>query len=217
MRSTRLVAVLLAVGVIAGCGGGGDGDDDAASNGGAKLQAAGEVDVDVDDAGASGSTTTIPLDEAEEGPAIVRLGSAWTAFRECIKEAGFGDEPLPTGENGTADLDPAYTEALGRCNNETGIVDAFQAFQAEGENLDPEQIELQNVGLIAFRECILRRGWEMGELEPNENGALFPTSGAPEPPEGRDSQRDYQECAKSATDAATEAAEEKDADAEENG
>ena len=214
MRSTRIASVMLVASVIAGCGGG---DDDDASGGGAQLQAAGDVKIDVGDAGASGSTTTVPVAEGEEGPAIIRLGSAWTAFRECIKGAGFGDEALPTSTEDAQDLDPAYLDALGRCNNETGIVEAFQAFQAESENLDPDQIEQMNSGIIAFRECIVRRGWEMGELTPNENGALFPSSGAPEPPAGHDSQRDYKDCAKVGTDAAAEVAAEQEKKADENG
>ncbi len=215
MRSTRFVALMLTAGVVAAsCGGDDSGDG---SSGGPKLQAAGDAKVEVTDAGDSGTTTTLAIAESEEGPAIVRLGSAWTAFRECIKKAGFGDEELPTGPNGTEGMDPAYVDALGRCNNETGIVDAFQAFQSEAENLDPDQIEAQNTGLIAFRECIIRRGWTMGDLSPNENGALFPSNGAPEPPEGTDSTRDYEECAKVATDAATELLAEQEKDAEENG
>ncbi len=214
MRSGRLVAVALAFS-LAACGGGGD-DDESTAGGGAKLQAAGDAQVDVaEDGGAA--TTTLPVAEADEGPAIIRLGSAWTAFRQCIKDAGFGDEPLPSGPDGTEGMDPAYVEALGRCNNETGIVDALEAFQEEGENLDPDQIEQQNEGLIAFRECILRKGWEMGELSPNENGVLFPSGGAPEAPEGRDSKRDYEECAKAGTDRAAEVAEQQAEDAGQGG
>jgi len=212
VRSTRLVSVLLVASTITACSGGGDSAGD-----GVKLQAAGDVKVDVGGAGLTASTTTVPVAEGEEGPAIIRLGSAWTAFRECIRNAGFGNEPLPDSAEGFADLDPAYLDALGKCNNETGIVDAFQAFQAENENLDPDQIEQMNAGLIAFRECIIRRGWEMSELTPNENGALLPSSGPPEPPVGHDSQRDYRDCAKVGTDAAADVAAEQEKKAEENG
>lgn len=186
-RACGLLVVLAAALALAACEG-------PEGRGGPTLVRAGDATVDVSghDFDANVTRTTIPVAEAEQS-ATASMGSAFVKFRECLEREGWGDEPLPSGPNDLEGVDPEYLKALGKCNTQTGLVETLQEFQRETENLDPEQIEERNQQIILFRECVIRRGWEWGELVPNENGLLGPR-GAPVAPANRDSDRDFEEC-----------------------
>ena len=47
------------------------------------------------------------------------------------------------------------------------------ATNAAQADLSPEEIEEQNRSFLAFRECLVGRGWVIPEPVPNENGLLF--------------------------------------------
>lgn len=182
-----ILAFVVTMVALAACGG---------ESGGGKprLESAGDAQVEVSDD--KGATTTLPVAE-DDVPVVQRLGSTFADFRACLDREGWGGLPIPLSQAEFEKIDPAYLDALSKCNNETGMVEVFQEFQAEAENLDPEQLEQRNEALIAFRECAIRRGWEFAKLAPDENGALTPTA-APVAPPGRDTGRDFQECGQEA-------------------
>ena len=87
-------------------------------------------------------------------------------------------------------LEPGLQKALATCNNETGIAETYQEFQAEQEAMTPEQAEERNKVMVGLFGCLDRRGWTVGEFRPDENGLLQFTS-APEAPPNADEAKDF--------------------------
>ena len=54
------------------------------------------------------------------------------------------------------------------------IADTFQEFQTSRQELDPDEIREQNEEFIELTECLRGRGWQIGDLAPDENGLLNP-------------------------------------------
>lgn len=182
-RRTVLVAVAAAllIPVLGACSSG----DGEASGDGPVIQEAGQAGQNLNDASSGAEDGgTIPLDDNDE-PAIMRIGDTFTAFQDCLAREGYADADLSQAQTDPDSLDPGLRDALGKCNNETGLSEVFQEMQTENENLTPEQIEMRNIGFLAFRECAIRNGWTWGEPEPDENG-LLGFGGAPEGPAGSD-------------------------------
>ncbi len=119
-----------------------------------------------------GSDGTIPLAE-EEGSFGSSLGSALEKFNTCNERLGWDFVGFPDPDSADPIIgDPAYAEAMGTCANESRILEVFDEQQQRMANMTPEEVEEFNTGIVALRECLLRRGWEWGELQPDENGVF---------------------------------------------
>jgi hypothetical protein len=119
-----------------------------------------------------GGEGTIPLAE-EEGSFGSSLGSALEKFNTCTERLGWEFVGFPDPDSADPVIgDPAYAEAMGTCANESRILEVFDEQQERMANMTPDEVEEFNTGIVALRECLLRRGWEWGELEPDENGVL---------------------------------------------
>jgi hypothetical protein len=128
---------------------------------------------------ASRDTTTQPevepdieVAEAEQDELDGLLNSL-TVFNGCLSDAGFEFEGAPGVAGATTDqFEATYLQALGACATSSNILDSFNAFSEAQDNRTPEEIEQFNLGLLAFRDCVIGLGWEVGELIPDERGAL---------------------------------------------
>ena len=103
--------------------------------------------------------------------------------------------------------DPNYIKSLSTCAAKSNILAALKNQQSYSDNLTPAQIEQQNKGYLAWRDCMIGRGWGIPEPKPDEKGRLFSFSGAQngqgpnfKPPPGQDilSSSDISECASEA-------------------
>ncbi len=69
--------------------------------------------------------------------------------------------------------DPDYIKALSTCAARSGIVQTLQAAQAEQDTLTPAQIKERNKGYLAWRDCMIKRGWGIPKPTPDSKGRLF--------------------------------------------
>jgi len=151
--------------------------------------------------GASGaSSDTIPL--ATQDP-TTKFFTAINSFQSCLKglNVKFIGAPNP---NDPATNDPNYIKNLSTCAAKSNIVQALKDQQTYQDNLTPAEIEQQNKGYLAWRDCMIGRGWGIPEPKPDEKGRLFSFSGAQngqtpnfDPPPGQDilTSNDVRECA----------------------
>ncbi len=155
--------------------------------------------------GASGATgggtsDTIPL--ATEDP-TTKFFAALNTFQSCLKSLNvkFIGAPNP---NNPATNDPNYIKNLSTCAAKSNILAALKAEQTYQDNLTPAQIEQQNKGYLAWRDCMINRGWGIPEPKPDSKGRLFSFSGAQNgqtpnfvPPPGQDilTSNDVRDCA----------------------
>ncbi len=149
-----------------------------------------------------GGTSDIPVAEEEEdfGSSV---GSALDKFNACTEREGVSFVGMPDRNSSDPVLsDPAYGEALGKCANESKILEVFEEQQSRLAEMTPDEVAEYNAGLIETRDCLLRKGWEWDELAPGENGVL--EAGLPSPPGVEDptkilddpnAKRDIDECA----------------------
>jgi hypothetical protein len=211
LRRTLPLALTVIVAVTA-CGGGGDETADAKISTGVVIDpdevAAARERIDSEDeieaasadttvptgegsdAGEAGSdepapeTTvdTLPVAEAEEDELDSLLNSL-TVFNQCLSDDGFEFIGAPGIAGATADqFDEPYLQSLGKCATSSNVVQAFQDYGSAQENRSPEAIAAYNFGLPVFRECMIGRGWKVGELVPDAKGALgFGTELSPPP------------------------------------
>lgn len=105
-----------------------------------------------------------------------RLGTALATFNGCLQERGLAFVGLPGQTDDPRAADPDYLPALVACNNESGIASVLQEQGSRQAALDAEQKERLNTEARTVFECLLDRGWDFGDLEPNENGVLTPTA-----------------------------------------
>ena len=119
----------------------------------------------------------IDVATAEEDP-LDSLLNAVSQFQGCLEDDGFEfigapGQPGPDGEVADpSSFSADYLQALQRCATTTNIIASFQAFNEAQENLTPEDIAQLNFGIPVFGECLERLGWEVGEIIPDERGAL---------------------------------------------
>jgi hypothetical protein len=151
--------------------------------------------------GATGETSdTIPL--ATQDP-TTKFFTAINTFQSCLKGLGvkFIGAPNP-GDPATND--PNYVKNLSTCAAKSNILQALKEQQSYQDNLTPEQIEEQNKGYLAWRDCMIERGWGIPEPKPDEKGRLFSFGGAEQgqtpnfdPPPGEDilTSNDVRDCA----------------------
>ena len=180
--------------VAAACGGGGDD-----TSGDVTLRSAGAIAVDADDvattttteavaaAGGAGeagdsvsvdgeatdTTTTLPQEELDPGEALFE---AVGVFQSCLDAEGYEFIGIPFQE----ETDPEapvnqqpYIDALVACAARSQIQERLAEADAARADLTAEEVENQNRQFIAFRDCMVGRGWGIPEPVPNEQGLLF--------------------------------------------
>lgn len=125
----------------------------------------------------------IEVATAEEDP-LDGLLNAVSRFQGCLDDEGVEfigapGQPGPDGETvDPSSFTPEYLQALQRCATQSNILESFSSFSEAQENLTPEDITELNFGIPVFGECLERLGWEVGEIIPDERGALgFGTNG----------------------------------------
>lgn len=127
--------------------------------------------------------TTIEIAEAEEDELDSLLNSL-TVFNSCLAEDGFEFMGAPGIDGASAEeFEQPYLQSLGRCAAVSNIAASIQSFGEAQASLTPEEIEQTNFGLPVFRECLIGLGWTVGELVPDERGALG-FDGQLQPPDG---------------------------------
>ena len=138
-------------------------------------------DVEVEELNTESEETTeedgIDVATAEEDP-LDGLLNAVSQFQGCLDDDGveFIGAPGQPGPDGEA-VDPSaftpeYLQSLQKCATQSNILESFQAFGEAQANLTPEEIAQLNFGIPVFGECLERLGWEVGEIVPDERGAL---------------------------------------------
>ena len=118
---------------------------------------------------------TIPLAEEDINPGLKLMG-ALDDFNTCVAAEGYQWIGFPNADLGANDPvnQPGYLEALQFCNSRTGIANAYQDFQTSRSDMAPDEIRQANEDFIELADCLRTRGWESGELRPDENGLLNP-------------------------------------------
>jgi len=166
--------------------------------------------------GASGQTAdTIPL--ASSDPQT-KFFSALSTFSSCLKGLGVKFIGIPDAKNPNSPTnDKNYINALSTCAAKSNILGAIKAYGTFQDNLTPDQIKTQNKGYLAWRTCMIGRGWGIPEPKPDSKGRLFSfsTSGGGgggstpnfTPPPGQDivTSGDVQACAAEAAKKVPEA------------
>lgn len=178
------------------------GDQVAASTSAAPAAGGGEASGAADGADPAAATTAAPQDTiplAQQDP-TTRFFSAFGEFRNCLKTEGqtFIGVPDATKPNSPAN-DPNYVKALQTCAARSNIVQALQEMQSAQANLTPDQIEEQNQQYLAWRDCMVDRGWKIPEPKPDADGRLLsfgPNAPQIEGPNGADlfDSEDFQAC-----------------------
>ena len=109
--------------------------------------------------------------------------------------------PSASNPNSPAN-NPDYIKALSTCAAKSNIVQALKDESTAQDNLTPAQVEVQNKGYLAWRDCMIGRGWGIPKPTPDAKGRLFAFGSAgsvPQytPPPGQDllSSGDLQQCA----------------------
>lgn len=160
-------------------------DDDAAPVTIADDDTAPEVSTDDTASTVADSATTIAVAEADEDE-LDSLLNALTVFNACLSDDGFEYIGAPgiggaTGEQ----FEEPYLQSLSKCATASNVVEALQGYGSALDERTPEEIAAYNFGLPVFRDCMIARGWTVGELVPDERGALgFGTE--LDPPPGTD-------------------------------
>ena len=118
---------------------------------------------------------TIPLAEEDINPGLKLMG-ALDDFNTCLAAEGYQWIGFPNADLGANDPvnQPGYLEALQFCNSRTGIANAYQDFQTSRSDMAPDEIRQANEDFIELADCLRTRGWEIGELRPDESGLLSP-------------------------------------------
>jgi len=135
------------------------------------------------------------LEVTESGRSFqTRLSTALTTFGNCLDERGFRFIGLPGQGNPDAD-DPQYIAALIACNAESNISGVLQEQNDRQQSLTAAQKQSLNENARDLVECLRDRGWEFGELQPNQNGILTPSSFPPDTQTRQEEfSRDLDEC-----------------------
>lgn len=142
----------------------------------------------------SATATTLSVTEANRS-FQVELGTALTVFNRCLSDAGFSFVGIPGQTDDPRAADAGYLGALISCNNESGIGNLLQEQSSRQASLTADQKTAINEAGRSVFECLIDRGWELGELEPNQNGILTASRFPDVPPERQSEfQRDLDEC-----------------------
>jgi hypothetical protein len=124
---------------------------------------------------AAGVSDTIPL--AKQNPTTA-LFSAIGVFQSCLQGLGvtFVGVPNPKNPNSPAN-NPQYIKDLVTCAAKSNILNALKAAQSAQNNLTLKQIQKENKQYLAWRKCMIARGWGIPKPTPNAKGLLFSFGG----------------------------------------
>jgi hypothetical protein len=122
----------------------------------------------------SETTTTIPL--AKQNP-LSALFQSMDIFQSCLQGLGtpFIGVPSKSDPNSPAN-DPTYVKNLQTCAAKSQIVQALKDIQNAENHLTPAQIRTQNKQFLAWRKCMIGRGWQIPTPTPDSSGRLFDIS-----------------------------------------
>lgn len=139
---------------------------------------------------ASGSATTIPLNE-DNRPPEVKLFAAYQKFNECIKADGYKIEGNLQDPNNPALKDPDYVASLTKCAARSDILGALRASQEAQAKLTPAEVQKRNENFKKISDCLLKRGWTI-ETSIASNGIVQPKVFMS--PDGGINERDVDQC-----------------------
>jgi hypothetical protein len=123
--------------------------------------------------GGSGSAGGDAVPLAKEDPTTKFFG-ALGSFQSCLKGLNVKFIGIPDQKNPNSPTnDPNYIDALSKCAAKSNIVQALKDQQTAQDNLTPAQIKLQNKGYLAWRDCMIGRGWGIPKPQPDSKGRLF--------------------------------------------
>jgi hypothetical protein len=145
------------------------------------------------------SKSSVPI--AKDSNPTEDLLASFGKFRDCLNDENVKFIGAPDASNPESPTnDPDYIKALSTCAARSNIVQALQAAQAEQDTLTPAQIKERNKGYLAWRDCMVKRGWGIPKPTPDSKGRLFAfgTGGGPQlkPPAGKDlfNSKDIEQC-----------------------
>ena len=69
---------------------------------------------------------------------------------------------------------------MSKCAAKSNILQALKDYGTFQDNLTPDEIKVQNKGYLAWRECMIGRGWGIPEPKPDSKGRLFSFSAGDE-------------------------------------
>lgn len=152
--------------------------------------------------GADGVAVTTTTVQKSMTDTASDLFAALSKFRACLDGEGVTFIGAPDRANPDAPSnDPEYVRALSTCAARSNVVGALQAQQAASEAMTPDEIEQSNKNYLAWRTCMIGKGWKIAVPTPDEKGRLFAfgasSGNAITPPPGKDviSSTDTQDCA----------------------
>lgn len=123
--------------------------------------------------GPTGTGDTIP--QTEQSP-DERFFDSVGVFMSCMEAEAGGFIGIPNvgagGDPGLAVNQTAYIDALQSCAARSDIVNTMEAAE-DSSRFTQEEIEERNRNFLAFRDCMIGRGWQIPEPSPDENGLLF--------------------------------------------
>ena len=124
-------------------------------------------------AGGSGAAPRDAVPLAKEDP-TTKFFKSLGVFQSCIKGLGVKFIGIPDQKNPNSPTnDPNYIKALSTCAAKSNIVQALKEQQTAQDNLTPAQIKTQNKGFLAWRDCMIGRGWGIPKPKPDSKGRLF--------------------------------------------
>jgi hypothetical protein len=145
------------------------------------------------------SKSSVPI--SKDSNPTEDLLKSFAKFRDCLNEEHVKFIGAPDASNPESPTnDPDYIKALSTCAARSNIVQALQAAQAEQDTLTPAQIKERNKGYLAWRECMVNRGWGIPKPTPDSKGRLFAfgAGNGPQlkPPAGKDlfNSKDIEQC-----------------------
>lgn len=145
------------------------------------------------------SKSSVPI--AKDSNPTEDLLASFGKFRDCLNDENVKFIGAPDASNPESPTnDPDYIKALSTCAARSNIIQALTAAQAEQDTLTPAQIKERNKGYLAWRDCMIKRGWGIPKPTPDSKGRLFAfgTGSGPQlkPPAGKDlfSSKDIEQC-----------------------
>lgn len=120
------------------------------------------------------TSTTLPQQEQSAGEALFE---AIAVFQSCLDAEGYEFIGIPFTDNTDPEApvnQQPYIDALVNCAARSQVQERLAEADEAQADLTPEEIEEQNRGYVAFRDCMIGRGWTIPEPTPDENGLLFP-------------------------------------------
>lgn len=176
--------VVATISMATACGGGGD---DASED--VVLRTQGDITIDADDIAETTTTvaeaesagtdatdattsSTLPQEEQSSGEALFE---AVGVFQSCLAADGYEFIGIPDPSLGDVPQNQQpYIDTLIACAARSQIQERLAEADAAQADLTPEDIEEQNRVYVAFRDCMIGRGWDIPEPVPDEVGLLFP-------------------------------------------